>query len=295
MTENNAQKNSNVVIAQSELNIFEQIRQVDSQNAEFWAGRDLESALGYKSWRPLEKLILSVKEELEFEGKLNHIGLFSKTTQTGKGRLQEITDYKLSRLACYKIAMRGETDACKLSRTYFATQTRKQEIQEQNQLVQVQTPNQNNSLDFLQGMLNEMKNQSSKINALAEKTEAVADTQASLIGRITTLEAKPAPATEVTVKTAKEYLTVTKEKTMAELRRPISDLVKKFFGVPREKLENMTKKQTEEAFMQMWHKAKEAFKQSSGGFNMPSVSCANKEQLKKFLSFLENYSPKQSF
>ena len=108
---------------------FEEIKHTEN-DVEFWLARELMPLLGYKYWQDFDKLIQKTKKT-EFEGKNNHIRYSPKLIKAGKGATRETTDYQLSRFACYKIAMLGNTDECVKARTYFATQTRKQEIFEQ--------------------------------------------------------------------------------------------------------------------------------------------------------------------
>jgi DNA-damage-inducible protein D len=66
-------------------------------------------------------------KEIDFKDQNDHIRYSPKLIKTGKGATRETTDYQLSRFACYKIAMLGNTAECVQARTYFAIQTRKQE------------------------------------------------------------------------------------------------------------------------------------------------------------------------
>ncbi len=105
---------------------FEQIKHTEN-GTEFWFARELMPMLGYKRWEDFHKLVQKTKES-DFEDQTDHIRYTPKLIKTGKGATRETTDYQLSRFACYKIAMFGKTAECVESRTYFATQTRKQEL-----------------------------------------------------------------------------------------------------------------------------------------------------------------------
>jgi hypothetical protein len=122
--------------AQQPKNTFDSIRQVDGLGQEYWSARDLQKVLEYSRWEKFEKVVLAVKEELEFENvdlSVN-FGFTNRGSNNSKRKDQVLVDYNLSRFFCYKLAMRGETDACKKSRTYFAIQTRKQEIEKPKEL-----------------------------------------------------------------------------------------------------------------------------------------------------------------
>jgi len=119
--------------------IFEDIRLQNEYGAEYWSGRELMSALGYEEWRKFEGAIARAKESCKnsgqkasdhFVGAANMIRIGSGTQ---KEALREIDDYHLSRYACYLIAQNADPrkEAVALAQTYFALQTRKQEIHEQ--------------------------------------------------------------------------------------------------------------------------------------------------------------------
>lgn len=108
---------------------FEQIKHTEN-DVEFWLARELMPLLGYKRWEDFHRVIQKTKKA-DFEGENDHIRYSPKKVLLGSGATRETTDYQLSRFACYKIAMLGNTDECVKARTYFATQTRKQEIFEQ--------------------------------------------------------------------------------------------------------------------------------------------------------------------
>ena len=119
-----------ISVASNSQSPFELIKKTNSAGFEIWSARELQKVLEYSTWQKFEKAILAVKEEFEFEnlGLSANFDLTYRASQSGKNTVKQITDYELSRFFCYKLAMRGETDACKKSRTYFAVQTRKQEL-----------------------------------------------------------------------------------------------------------------------------------------------------------------------
>ena len=102
--------------------IFENIKHTDEQGNEFWYARELQKVLEYKDWRNFQKVIdkavISAKNSISYEN--DWVVEFNKPIKTGKGKEEFIKDYKLSRYICYLIVQ-----------TYFAVQTRKQEITEQ--------------------------------------------------------------------------------------------------------------------------------------------------------------------
>ena len=115
--------------------IFDQIRRVNEHEQEFWSARDFMSAIGYVEWRKFEGAIQRAKDACENSGQKvdDHFGGFAKMVVIGSGAEREVVDYHLSRYACYLIAQNGDPrkKEIALAQTYFAIQTRKQELHEQ--------------------------------------------------------------------------------------------------------------------------------------------------------------------
>ena len=113
---------------------FEDIKHVDENGIEFWYARELMSILQYSNWQNFEKIINKAKMSCKnidisvFE----HFIDVNKTIKMPKGAEKAIIDYKLTRYACYLIAQNGDSrkKVISLAQTYFAIQTRKQEITE---------------------------------------------------------------------------------------------------------------------------------------------------------------------
>ena len=116
-------------------NTFENIKHTDDYGNEFWFARELQKVLEYKDWRNFKKVIdkavlsanNSVSNEKDWVVEVN------KPIKTGKGKEEIIKDYKLSRYICYLIVQNADPskEVVALGQTYFALQTRKQEITEQ--------------------------------------------------------------------------------------------------------------------------------------------------------------------
>ncbi|MEK6939119.1 MAG: DNA damage-inducible protein D [Nanoarchaeota archaeon] len=104
-------------------------------NVEFWFARELQQLLGYVEWRKFLGVIEKAQESCKNSGHevQNHFVGAAKTIAMPKGATKEISDYKLTRYACYLIAQNGDPrkEEIAFAQSYFAIQTRKQELIEQ--------------------------------------------------------------------------------------------------------------------------------------------------------------------
>ena len=114
--------------------IFEDIKHFDEEGNEYWYARELQTALDYKEWRKFENVIYKAKiacnnSNIDINEQFVGIDKLSINVNGGK---RIINDYKLSRYACYLIAQNGDSrkKTIALAQTYFAIQTRKQELSE---------------------------------------------------------------------------------------------------------------------------------------------------------------------
>ena len=115
-------------------NLFEDIKYIDEYGNEYWLARELQNILGYNQWRSMNELVKRAKIACR-ESKYNidyHFAVQRKMIKLAKGATRNIIDYKLSRYACYLIVMNGnpKKEIVALAQTYFAIQTRKQELSE---------------------------------------------------------------------------------------------------------------------------------------------------------------------
>ena len=116
--------------------MFEKIRHLDEEGREFWYARELAKALKYTEWRKFEGVIEKAKMACEGSSNrvMDHFGGADKMINLAKGAKRKVCDYKLSRYACYLIVQNADSRKREvaLGQTYFAMQTRKQEILEKN-------------------------------------------------------------------------------------------------------------------------------------------------------------------
>ena len=113
--------------------LFENIKHIDEYGNEYWFARELMHVLEYDKWNNFHSVIKHAqKAKINAEAsKINDFTEVGKIVQTG-ALSRKIIDYRLSRYACYLIAMNGDPrkKAIALAQTYFAVKTRQQELSE---------------------------------------------------------------------------------------------------------------------------------------------------------------------
>jgi len=113
-------------------NIFEDIKNIDKYGNEYWSARELQVILNYKEWRKFENVINKAKSSCNISNinPFEHFVGVDKMVDIGSGVKRKQKDYKLTRYACYLVAQNGDSrkPVIALAQTYFAIQTRKQEI-----------------------------------------------------------------------------------------------------------------------------------------------------------------------
>lgn len=113
---------------------FEESAHVE-QGVEFWMARDIQELLEYDKWSNFLSVIEKAKIACQNSSQviLNHFADVGKMVLIGSGSTREISDIMLSRYACYLIAQNGDPrkETVAFAQSYFALQTRKQELLEQ--------------------------------------------------------------------------------------------------------------------------------------------------------------------
>ncbi len=120
---------------------FERIRQIDPEDYEFWSARDLMPILEYTKWQNFKTVLLKAQIACENSGNdpADHFTDASKMVAIGSDAKREVEDMHLSRYACYLIVQNADPakEVVALGQTYFAVQTRRQEIADADALVEL--------------------------------------------------------------------------------------------------------------------------------------------------------------
>ncbi len=113
---------------------FEDIKHINEDGLEFWYARELQKVLDYTEWRKFENTIKKAIKACENSGisAFEHFVSADKLSKRNNNAEVLINDYKLTRYACYLIAQNGDPrkEVIALAQTYFAVQTRRQELNE---------------------------------------------------------------------------------------------------------------------------------------------------------------------
>lgn len=123
--------------------VFEQIKEIDEKGNEFWGARRLSKILEYSEFRHFLPVIERAKEACFKSGHqiADHFEYYLEEIVHGKGAKQEYNSIKLSRYACYLIVQNADPskEVVALGQTYFAVQTRLQEIRQMEDYTRLTT------------------------------------------------------------------------------------------------------------------------------------------------------------
>lgn len=124
-------------ISKTTPTIFEQIKRIDADGNEFWSARDLSKVLDYTDYRNFKTVIAKAIESCKNSGiePQNHIVEANDMVLVGSGVERQVDSFKLSRYACYLILQNADPSKTVVAegQTYFAVQTRLQEIKQMDE------------------------------------------------------------------------------------------------------------------------------------------------------------------
>jgi DNA-damage-inducible protein D len=148
--------------------IFEQIRREDENGNEYWTARDISSVLEYSEYRHFKPVVEKAKEACQKSNNSleNHFEDVLDMVPLGSGANREIENVKLSRYACYLIVQNADPskEIVALGQTYFAVQTRLQEIRQMSEYQELGTEDERRL--FLR---NELRSHNSQLAEAAKK------------------------------------------------------------------------------------------------------------------------------
>lgn len=111
---------------------FDDIKHLDELGNEYWKAREFMAVLGYSKWGNFNKVIDKAKIACNISNNnvSEHFADAEKVLEVGNKAKMSVTDYYLSRYACYLIVQNADSrkTTVALGQTYFAVQTRRMEI-----------------------------------------------------------------------------------------------------------------------------------------------------------------------
>jgi len=125
---------SNELSLKDNESLFEQIKHIDENGIEYWQARQLSKALDYTDFRNFIKVLQKAAKACEQseQGLSDHVVEFNEMVSIGSGAERQMPSYRLSRYFCYLIVQNADSskEIVALGQTYFAVQTRLQELQQ---------------------------------------------------------------------------------------------------------------------------------------------------------------------
>ncbi len=166
------------VIAQLHRDFEMLVQTEEDTGIEFWMARDLQEILGYAKWENFAKVVDKARTACMTSGydESDHFLDVRKMVSLGSGAAREIDDVMLTRYACYLIAQNGDPskDAIAFAQTYFAVQTRKQEMKKR-----LDVPKNRPLADFLPTITIKAKDFANEITTFSIKRDGL-DTEDSI-------------------------------------------------------------------------------------------------------------------
>ncbi|GHV45920.1 hypothetical protein FACS1894204_06460 [Synergistales bacterium] len=120
------------------MSIFDNIKRTDNNGAEYWSSRELAKALDYADYRNFEEVIAKARTACKSsrQEEEDHFVDVTEMVQLGSGAERQVSTVFLSRYACFLIVQSADPrkEIVALGHSYFAIQTRRQEIEDERRL-----------------------------------------------------------------------------------------------------------------------------------------------------------------
>lgn len=146
---------------------FEGIKQVNEYGQDYWSARNLQKILEYSGYRNFLRVVDKAKEACKNSDQPveNHFEDVHEMVRIGSGAVRKVDDIRLSRYACYLIVQNADPskEIVALGQTYFAVQTRKQELTEQDAFKNLKTED-----DKRLFLMNELKTHNRQLAEVAK-------------------------------------------------------------------------------------------------------------------------------
>ena len=124
-------------------NRFERIKRTNSAGAEFWSARELARVLEYSEFRHFLPVVEKAREACSNSAHRveDHFEQILEMVSIGSGAQRPVEDWKLSRYACYLVIQNADPSKplVALGQSYFAVQTRRQELADDEALKENKT------------------------------------------------------------------------------------------------------------------------------------------------------------
>lgn len=152
--------------------LFESIKEVDENKIEFWSARKLSKILEYSEYRHFLPVVERAKEACKNSNQVieNHFEDYLEMVAIGSGAERKLESCKLTRYACYLIVQNADPakEVVAQGQTYFAVQTRIQEIRQMDEYSQL--PSEDEKRIFLR---NELKKHNIQLAEVAKKAGVI--------------------------------------------------------------------------------------------------------------------------
>lgn len=163
---------------------FDRIRHFDENGNEYWSARELQNLLGYTEWRNFSKAINKAKENFEAVGMAAEEQLVkvNKLSKRNNGAEVEVEDYRLTRRACYTVAVCCDANKPEVAaaKQYFVIRTRQAEVVQQAQQPADILDIMGMAVQTLKDIRDQQREQQKQLDQVTEEQKLISDRVNSL-------------------------------------------------------------------------------------------------------------------